>query len=62
MKTDLRHLQNGSDVRGVAMAVPGGGAVDLTEEACERIAGAFVRWLAAPDRTSAGGPPGGRGT
>lgn len=46
MKTDLRHLQNGSDVRGVALAVPGGGAVDLTEEACERIAGAFVRWLA----------------
>ena len=46
METDLRHLQNGSDVRGVALAVPGGGAVDLTEEACARIAGAFVRWLA----------------
>ncbi|MFR1052655.1 MAG: phosphomannomutase/phosphoglucomutase, partial [Lachnospirales bacterium] len=46
MKTDLCHLQNGSDVRGVALAVPGGGAVDLTEGACERIAGAFVRWLA----------------
>lgn len=46
METDLRHLQNGSDVRGVALPVPGGGAVDLTDRACERIAGAFVRWLA----------------
>lgn len=46
METDLRHLQNGSDVRGVALSVPGGGAVDLSDRACERIAGAFARWLA----------------
>ena len=46
MGNDLRHLQNGSDVRGVALSVPGGKPVDLTEEACRRIAAAFVAWLA----------------
>ena len=46
MGNDLRQLQNGSDVRGVALSVPGGKPVDLTEEACRRIAGAFVSWLA----------------
>ncbi len=46
MPTDLHTLQNGSDVRGVALALPGGRPVDLTEEACARIAAAFVQWLA----------------
>ena len=46
MKNELKQLQNGSDIRGVALAVPGGGPVNLTEGACGRIAGAFVRWLA----------------
>lgn len=45
MGNDLRQLQNGSDVRGVALAVPGGREVDLTGGACQRIAGAFVLWL-----------------
>lgn len=43
--TDLYHLQNGSDIRGVALALPGGKPVDLTEEAAGRIAAAFVKWL-----------------
>lgn len=42
----LASLQNGSDVRGVALALPGGKPVDLTEAACGRIAATFVRWLA----------------
>lgn len=44
--TDLRSLQNGSDVRGIALKVPGGKPVDLTAEAVRRIAAAFVRQLA----------------
>jgi len=43
--SDLHKLQNGSDVRGVALAIPGGRPVDLTEGACARIAAAFVQWL-----------------
>ena len=46
-KEDFLGLQNGSDVRGVAMAVPGGRPVNLTEEAVGRIAAAFVQWLSA---------------
>jgi len=42
---ELLALQNGSDVRGVAMAVPGGRPVDLTAEAVCRIAGGFALWL-----------------
>ena len=42
----LQKLQNGSDVRGVALSVPGGGGVTLTPEACAQIAAAFVLWLA----------------
>lgn len=41
----LSHLQNGSDVRGVALAEPGGPAVTLTPDAANRIAAAFGRWL-----------------
>ncbi len=43
-REDLLKLQNGSDVRGVA--IDGlGEAVTLTEEAVNRIAGAFVKPL-----------------
>ncbi len=45
MRQDLHALQNGSDVRGVALALPGGAPVNLTGDACARIAAAFVRWL-----------------
>lgn len=42
---DYMKLQNGSDVRGTAIAVPGGRPVDLTEESVNAIGGAFVAWL-----------------
>ncbi len=41
----LSKLQNGSDVRGVALALEGGAPVNLTPEIAGRIAAAFVRWL-----------------
>ena len=44
---DLLKLQNGSDIRGVAMAGVPGEDVNLNEEAAEAIAGGFVRWLRA---------------
>lgn len=46
-KQELMQLQNGSDVRGVALAVEGGKSVNLTEEAVCRIAEGFVCWLRA---------------
>ncbi len=46
MKKDLSALQNGSDIRGVALALPNGAAVNLTEDDACRIASAFVRYLA----------------
>lgn len=45
MADTLHNLQNGSDIRGVALAVPGGKPVNLTPDAVETIAVAFVRWL-----------------
>lgn len=45
MKTDLSALQNGSDIRGVALAVPDGAPVNLTEDIANRIAIAFVHYL-----------------
>lgn len=42
---DYFKLQNGSDVRGVALEGVEGEPVTLTPEAIRRIAGAFVRWL-----------------
>ena len=45
MADTLHALQNGSDIRGVALALPGGKPVNLTEQAVEDIAAAFVRWL-----------------
>ena len=46
MADTLHALQNGSDIRGVALPLPGGKPVNLTEQAVEDIAAAFVRWLA----------------
>ncbi|GHU61482.1 phosphoglucomutase [Clostridia bacterium] len=46
----LLNLQNGSDVRGVAMETEGGAPVNLTPDIAEQIATAFSLWLA--DRTN----------
>ncbi len=46
MNTDLSSLQNGSDIRGVALPVPNGAPVNLTEDIVNRIAIAFVRYMA----------------
>ena len=42
MENELLKLQNGSDVRGVAIATPGGDPITLTLSAVNRIAQAFV--------------------
>lgn len=42
---DYRSLQNGSDIRGIAMESQEGGAVNLTDEAVRNLAKAFVLWL-----------------
>lgn len=42
---DYSSLQNGSDIRGVALEVPGGKPVDLTSDAARRIGAAFALWL-----------------
>ena len=43
--TDYSRLQNGSDVRGVALPLVEGEPVTLTPEAAREITRAFVRWL-----------------
>ncbi|MDE7028426.1 MAG: phosphomannomutase/phosphoglucomutase [Lachnospiraceae bacterium] len=43
---DIRKLQNGSDIRGIACEGVAGEDVNLTEDAGNRIGGGFVRWLA----------------
>ena len=42
---DYKKLQNGSDIRGVALATPDGPEVNLTEEVAERIALGFLVFL-----------------
>ncbi len=44
-KKDLMKLQNGSDIRGVALEGVEGENVNLTEEACLKIGGGFAKWL-----------------
>ncbi|RLM85233.1 hypothetical protein C2845_PM04G09480 [Panicum miliaceum] len=44
-KVDFLKLQNGSDIRGVAVAGVEGEPVNLTEPATEAIAAAFAAWL-----------------
>ena len=43
---DIRKLQNGSDIRGIACEGVEGEHVNLTEDAGNLIGGGFVRWLA----------------
>ncbi|MBQ2306179.1 MAG: phosphomannomutase/phosphoglucomutase, partial [Clostridia bacterium] len=45
MKDKWKKLQNGSDVRGVALEGIEGQSVNLTAEAAGMIAAAFVLWL-----------------
>lgn len=44
-KYDFRSLQNGSDIRGIALEGVPGEAVNLTTEACDRLAKGFLSWL-----------------
>ena len=44
--TEYAKLQNGSDIRGVALPLAAQEPVNLTEEAVEQIARAFAAWLA----------------
>ena len=44
-KAELLKLQNGSDIRGIALEGVEGESVNLTEEACLKIGGAFALWL-----------------
>lgn len=43
--SDLKHLQNGSDVRGIALEGVEGEHINLTPEIANRIAQAFAVWL-----------------
>ena len=52
-RQEMRRLQNGSDVRGVAVEGIEGQPVTLTGEAANRIAQAFARWLSAKTRKPA---------
>ena len=45
MSNDILKLQNGSDVRGVALEGVEGEHVNLTEDVCKKIGCAFVSWL-----------------
>ncbi|MBQ4610352.1 MAG: phosphomannomutase/phosphoglucomutase [Clostridia bacterium] len=42
---DYMKLQNGSDIRGVAIATEGGKPVNLTREVAQAVGGAFAKWL-----------------
>ncbi len=42
---DFTKLQNGSDIRGVAIKTEGGPEPNLTKETAGRIAGSFIYWL-----------------
>ena len=44
-KYDFSKLQNGSDIRGIALEGVEGQSVNLTETAVERLARGFVLWL-----------------
>lgn len=46
MNIELSSLQNGSDIRGVALATPNGAPVSLTEDIANQIAIAFVHYIA----------------
>ena len=42
---DYRKLQNGSDIRGVALEGVAGQSINLTEQACRDIGRGFALWL-----------------
>ena len=44
-KTDWNKLQNGSDIRGVALAGVAGEAINLTPDVAQTLGNAFVNWL-----------------
>ena len=44
-KDELLKLQNGSDIRGIALEGVEGENVNLTEEACLKIGGGFAKWI-----------------
>ena len=44
---DLMKLQNGSDIRGTAIALDGAREADLTGEVAKAVGGAFAAWLSA---------------
>ena len=44
---DFLKLQNGSDIRGVALEGVDGEHINLTPEVCRNIGTAFALWLAA---------------
>ena len=46
MATNFKKLQNGSDIRGVALEGIPGETVNLTEEAAWYLTMGFVHWLA----------------
>ncbi|XP_043706677.1 phosphoglucomutase-like isoform X2 [Telopea speciosissima] len=52
-KVDFRKLQNGSDIRGVAVAGVEGEPVNVTEAVTEAIAAAFSAWLLDKKRADA---------
>lgn len=53
-KSDLYILQNGSDVRGVAMDGVPGESINLTNEACLKIGAGFANWLSIKTKKPAG--------
>ena len=50
---DFLKLQNGSDIRGIALEGVDGGHVNLTDEVCRNIGAAFALWLSAKTGKSA---------
>ena len=42
---DYKKLQNGSDIRGVALEGIEGQHINLTEDVCQNIGYGFARWL-----------------
>ncbi|CAN0909253.1 algC [Linum grandiflorum] len=55
-KADFMKLQNGSDIRGVAVPGVEGEPVTLTEPVTEAIAAAFAAWLSEKKKTDASKP------
>ncbi|KAK9734270.1 hypothetical protein RND81_04G127500 [Saponaria officinalis] len=55
-KSDFLKLQNGSDIRGVAVAGVDGEPVNLTEPVSEAIAAAFAAWLSDKKKYEASRP------